>query len=359
MAEVSARQPLTYRDAGLDLGLYDEGIRQILQLVRSTYTANVIPLENGFAGLFRLPVSRSLFGQRYQRPVLVACTDGVGTKLKVARMMGRHNTVGIDLVAMSVNDCLAVGGQPLIFLDYVALPKDDPPLLAQIIAGIVEGCHKAGCVLLGGETAILPDTYSEGDYDLVGFCVGIAEEYKVVTGSSIRPGDVLVGIASTGLHSNGYSLARKAVFERARLSVDTYVPELGRTVGEALLEPTAIYVAPVCDVLRHYRVKRVIRGLAHITGGGLPGNVERILPANCDAVFHSRLWPRPPIFDWLARLGPVEEAEMYRVFNMGLGMILVVRPYYAESVRERIRSYGFDCWIVGEVVPGSGKVRID
>ena len=267
-------------------------------------------------------------------------------------MTGVHNTVGIDLVAMSVNDAICCGAEPLFFLDYVAMPKDDPPLLEQIVEGITAGCLQSDCALLGGETAIMPDLYAPGDYDLAGFCVGVVERQDVIDGSAIAPGDVVIGVASSGLHSNGFSLVRKIVFEIAGLTVDDHVEELGKTVGEALLEPTRIYVRPVREVLSYYRVKSVVHGIAHITGGGLHENLERILPEGVRVVIDRDSWTVPPVFAWLQRLGEVEPAEMDRVFNMGVGLVLVVSPYYAESIRHQLADCGLESWLIGRVEEG-------
>src|SRR5919204_4646413 len=236
---------LTYRDAGLDLDLYEQSLAAMPPLLKRTHSPRVLDGLGGSASLFSLDYNSRLFARNYRRPVLVTCTDGVGSKLKVAVLAGKHDTVGIDLVAMSVNDALCTGGEPLVFLDYLAMPKDDPKLTREIIKGISDGCLEAECALVGGETAILPDVYQPGDYDLAGFCVGVVEREHIIDGRSIRPGDAVLGLASTGLHSNGYSLVRKIVFEHAGLKVDEFIPELGRTVGEALLEPTRIYVRPV------------------------------------------------------------------------------------------------------------------
>src|SRR5262249_3995917 len=252
-------------------------------------------------------------------------------------LMNKHDTVGIDLVAMSVNDALCTGGEPLIFLDYLAMPRDDPALTRDLIKGISDGCMDADCALVGGETAILPDFYAPGDYDMAGFCVGVVERDHIITGRTIRPGDVVLGLASTGLHSNGYSLVRKVVFEHAKLKVTDFVPELGRTVGEELLEPTRIYVRPVKTILQHYPVKkRVGRGLAHLTGEGLPGKWPRVLPPGCRVVLKRGSWPVPPVFPWLQRLGGIEQAEMETVFNMGIGFVMIVSAYYAESIQRRL-----------------------
>src|SRR5271155_2589879 len=257
---------LTYRDAGVDLELYEKSLAAMVPLLKRTHTPRVLDGFGGFASLFSLDYNSRLFAKNYRHPVLVSCTDGVGTKLKIAGLMKKHDTVGIDLVAMSVNDCLCTGGEPLLFLDYLALPSDDPPLIKELIKGISAGCIDADCALVGGETAILPDFYQPGDYDMAGFCVGVVERSHIIDGRGIQVGDKVLGLASTGLHSNGYSLVRKVVFEHAGLKAADFVPELGRTVGEELLEPTRIYVRPIKTLLNHYPVKkRVIRGLAHIT----------------------------------------------------------------------------------------------
>lgn len=346
----------TYKDAGVDLDLYADSMRRVQQLLSRTHSPRVIGLEGGFAGLFQLDFASPLFARRYEDPVLVSCTDGVGTKLKVATRVGVHNTVGIDLVAMSINDALCCGAEPLFFLDYVAMSHDDPPLLEQIVQGITSGCLQADCALLGGETAIMPDIYSRGDYDLAGFCVGVVDRKRIIDGRSIAASDVLIGIPSSGLHSNGYSLVRKIVFEIAGLDAQDHVEELGRTVGEALLEPTRIYARPLRQILGHYKVKSVVHGIAHITGGGVRDNLERILPDGCQAVLRKESWPTPPVFTWLARLGEVEPTEMERVFNMGLGLILVVSPFYAESIRAQLLQNGLESFSIGQIIAGPPSV---
>jgi phosphoribosylformylglycinamidine cyclo-ligase len=346
----------TYKDAGVDLEVYAESMARLPSLIRSTYSPRVIRADGGFAGLFQLDFSNELFARRYKDPVLVSCTDGVGTKLKVAIMAGVHDTVGQDLVAMSVNDAICVGAEPLFFLDYVAMSHDDPERLEQIVGGIAAGCVEADCALLGGETAIMPDLYAGGDYDLAGFCVGVAERAKLLDGSDIAAGDIVLGVASSGLHSNGYSLARKAVFEIAGLSIDDRVDELGGTVGEALLEPTRIYARPVRRVMTHYKVKHVIHGIAHITGGGLAENLERIMPEGARAELDRASWPVPAVFQWLQRIGDIDEAEMFRVFNMGIGLVLVVSPYYADSIRHQLAGDGLESWALGTIVEGDRGV---
>jgi phosphoribosylformylglycinamidine cyclo-ligase len=343
---------VTYKDAGVDLDTYRQAMARLPSVLARTYTARVLPLDGGFAGLFQLDFGGHLFSRKYEDPVLVACSDGVGTKLKVACAAGIHGTMGIDLVAMSVNDALCCGAEPLFFLDYVAMPKDDPVLLEQLVEGVAAGCIDADCALLGGETAILPDLYAPGDYDLAGFCVGVVPRKRLIDGSAIVPGDVVLGLASTGLHSNGFSLARKIVFEIAGLTVGDYVEELGQTVGQALLAPTRIYVRPVRQVLLNYRVKAVVHGIAHITGGGLHENLARILPAGVQVLIDRGSWPMPPVFPWLQRLGEVEQAEMDQVFNMGIGLVLVVSPHFADSIRARLTRSDVKSWQIGRVREG-------
>ena len=342
----------TYKDAGVDLDKYAQAMARLPRLISRTHTPRVLRLEGGFAGLFRLDFANHLFAHNYRDPVLVSCTDGVGTKLKVASLTGVHSTVGIDLVAMSVNDAICCGAEPLFFLDYVAMSHDDPPLLEKIVQGVAAGCLESDCALLGGETAIMPDLYAPGDYDLAGFCVGVVERKHLIDGSAIVPDDVLIGVASSGLHSNGFSLARKIVFEIAQLKANQYVEELEQTVGAALLEPTQIYVRPLRKILSHYKVKSVVHGIAHVTGGGLQQNLGRILPQEIQVVLDRGSWPVPPVFTWLQRLGEVEQAEMERVFNMGVGLVLVVSPFYAESIRRQLKRAGLRSWQIGRVRQG-------
>ena len=342
----------TYKDAGLDLDLYAQAMARLPGLMARTQSPRVMPLPGGFAGLFQLDFASPLFARKYENPVLVSCTDGVGTKLKVAMMADRHDTVGIDLVAMSVNDALCCGAEPLFFLDYVAMSKDDPPRLEQIVSGITAGCLASDCALLGGETAIMPDLYAPGDYDLAGFCVGVVERNRVIDGRAITPGDVVLGLSSSGLHSNGYSLVRKVVFERAGLGINDYVDELSATVADTLLTPTRIYVQPIRKLLAHYKVKGVVHGIAHITGGGLLENLGRILPQGVRAVINRDSWRVPPVFPWLARLGEIEDDEMARVFNMGLGLVIVVSAFYADSIAQQLKHEGLECFTIGHIAAG-------
>ena len=347
----------TYKDAGVDLETYQESMRRIPQLAQRTFCPRVKDLPGGFAGLFRLDFASRLFARNYQDPVLVSCTDGVGTKLKVAQLIGRHNTVGIDLVAMCVNDAVCCGAEPLFFLDYLAMSHDEPDLVQDLVEGISQGCLIADCALIGGETAIMPDLYQRGDYDLAGFCVGVAEERSVIDGSAIAPGDVVVGLASSGLHSNGYSLVRRIVFDLAGLGIADPLPELETDVGELLLTPTEIYVRPVRKVLTHYKVKSVVHGIAHITGGGLQENIERVLPDNVAVMINNDSWEIPAVFPWLQKLGSVDTEEMRRVFNMGIGMTLIVSPYYADSVQRMLSDQGVTCWKIGDVRAGQRSVQ--
>ena len=350
-------EPIDYKAAGVDLDAYDQTMAALPPLLRRTYSPRVIDWPGGFAGLFRLDDNIRLLTRTYRDPVLVACTDGVGTKLKLAFSTGRHSTVGIDLVAMSVNDCLCAGAEPLLFLDYVAMGTDDPETTRQVVKGVSDGCVEAECALLGGETAILPDFYKPGEYDLAGFCLGVVERKGIIDGKAIRPGDKVIGLASSGLHSNGYSLARKIAFDHAGLQPGSHVEALGRTVADEFLEPTRIYVRALKTVYRHYRVKKIVHGIAHITGGGLIDNPPRILPEGCGMEL-TRNWDVPPVFPWLQGLGGVPDAEMFRVFNMGIGLILVVAEYYAEAIARSLREeVGQPAWVIGRVVEGDRTVR--
>jgi phosphoribosylformylglycinamidine cyclo-ligase len=361
----------TYKDSGVDLDIYRESMSRLPRLLRRTHTPRVLPAEGGFAGLFQLDFKDGLFARRYQDPVLVSGTDGVGTKLKVAQRAGRHDSVGVDLVAMCVNDVLCCGAEPLFFLDYVAMGRDDPALLESIVSGISDGCVESDMALIGGETAIMPDMYLADDYDLAGFCVGVVERHKVIDGSTIVPGDVALGVASSGLHSNGYSLVRKIVFEIAGLDVDDVLPQgvagavsdresasetPPATVGDILLRPTNIYARAVRGVLNYYKVKGVVHGIAHITGGGLHENLARVLPAGVGVTIDRGSWPVAPVFIWLQQLGNVDDAEMYSVFNMGIGMVLVVSPYYAESIQQQLAKSGLASWLIGRAVEGKQEV---
>ena len=353
----SKNQGVTYRDAGVDLETYQQSMSRLPRLMHRTFSSRVMQLDGGFAGLFRLDNKKRLFSRNYRDPVLVSGTDGVGTKLKVAQMVGRHDTVGIDLVAMCINDIICCGAEPLFFLDYVAMSHDDPERLEQIVTGISEGCLQAEAALLGGETAIMPDLYQPGDYDLAGFTVGVVENKNLIDGQQIAADDVVIGLNSNGFHSNGYSLVRKAVFEHAGLTNEDQVDELGETVGDLLLRPTLIYASAVRAILKHYRVKSVVHGIAHITGGGLQENIERILPKKIDIEIDPSAWATPPLFSWLQKLGQIADDEMQRVFNMGIGLTLIVSPYYAENICRMLSEAGFANQVIGVAKTGSGQVR--
>jgi phosphoribosylformylglycinamidine cyclo-ligase len=347
----------TYKDAGVDLDVYAESMRRLPRLMHRTFSPRVLARDGGFAGLFQLDFPGKLFARNYQEPVLVSGTDGVGTKLKIAQQTGIHNTVGIDLVAMCVNDLLCTGAEPLFFLDYVAMGKDDPVRLEQIVSGISDGCVVGDMALLGGETAIMPDMYGEADYDLAGFAVGVVERKRLIDGSLIAEGDVVLGIASSGLHSNGFSLVRKIIADAGLQWDDRPEPLGGPSIAEICLTPTQIYSNAVRTVQSHYRVKQVIHGLAHITGGGIEENLDRILPKGLDAEIDPASWQPPQIFRFLQQTGAVEDAEMRRVFNMGIGMAMVVSEFYAPSIQAQLEQAGFATRPIGRVTFGSGKVR--
>ena len=338
---------LTYRDAGVDIEAGDEAVRRIARLARATLRPEVLGGIGGFAGFVRVPTG-------YREPVLVSSTDGVGTKLKVAFLADRHDTVGVDLVAMGVNDVLAHGAEPLYFLDYIATARLDPDRVETLVRGVAEGCRQAGCALVGGETAELPDLYAPGEYDLAGFAVGIVERAGIVDGAGVRPGDVVVGLASSGLHANGYSLARRIVFDGLRLRLDDVLPGTGRTVADELLMPTRIYVKPVLALLRDVPV----RAMAHVTGGGITGNLPRVLPEGCRAVIRKSAWTVPPVFGTLAGSGRVTEAEMFATFNMGIGYTLVVRAADAGRACGALGASGEHAVPIGEIVAGARGVEL-
>lgn len=337
----------TYRQAGVDIEAGNEFVRRITPLVRSTFRPEVLTDLGGFGGLFRFDPSR------YREPVLVSGTDGVGTKLKIAFLMDKHDTVGIDLVAMSVNDIAVSGAEPLFFLDYFATGKLAIGVAETVVRGIAEGCRQAGCALIGGETAEMPSFYPDGEYDLAGFAVGVVDRQKIIDGHDIVPGDLLVGLASTGLHSNGFSLARRVLLDDAGLTLSSRVDDLAHSLGETLLTPTRIYVRTVLKLIVAHRIK----GIAHVTGGGITENLPRVFPQGRLGLIRRGSWAVPPIFPLIQRLGRVEEEEMYRVFNMGIGLILVVPAEEAEKVVMSARQEGETAWIIGEVAQGSAVER--
>lgn len=347
----------SYRDAGVDLEAADQFVDRIGRLVRRTYGPRVLGGHGAFAGALRLDYDEKLFARNYRDPVLVACTDGVGSKLLVAIQMKRFETIGIDLVAMNVNDMLCCGAEPLMFLDYLAVHSIDQDVLTSVVAGIAHGCEQAGCALIGGETAEMPDLYRRGHFDLAGFAVGVVERSRMLAPARVRPGDDIVGLASSGLHSNGYSLARRLLLEDVRLKLDARVRPLDAPLGDVLLRPTRIYVRPVLDVLRRYRARPPISGIAHITGSGLPGNLPRMAPPDCDIVINRGAWPVPPIFSLLAHHG-VSEEEMFRVFNMGIGLALSVRPKSTAAVERALNRAGETAMVIGRVRRGRGQVEL-
>jgi phosphoribosylformylglycinamidine cyclo-ligase len=337
---------MDYREAGVDIEASRSFVQQIQGLVESTRRSEVLGGIGGFSGLFQLPAG-------YREPVLVSSTDGVGTKLKLAQQCDRHDTVGIDLVAMCVNDVLTCGAEPLFFLDYLATGKLNPDQLTQVVAGIAEGCQQASCALLGGETAEMPGFYQLGEYDLAGFCVGIVEKSQILDGSQVQVGDVVVGLASQGVHSNGFSLIRKILEITNHTLKDYPEPLAGKSLGDILLTPTRIYVKPV---LTARQTGFEIHGMAHITGGGLPENLPRCLGANQSVQIDPKCWSVPPIFQWLASVGAINAAEMFNTFNMGIGFVLLVPSLQADQVISWFTSEGLSAWAIGEVVVGSGGV---
>ncbi|MDP3182085.1 MAG: phosphoribosylformylglycinamidine cyclo-ligase [Desulfobaccales bacterium] len=334
MAEV-----FTYKNAGVDIDKAEAFIQKIRPLVKSTYRTGVLGEIGGFGGLFHLDV------QKYRDPVLVSATDGVGTKIKIAILMDRHDTIGIDLVAMCVNDIIVHGAKPLFFLDYLAMGELSTQTATRIIEGITAGCRQAQCSLIGGETAEMPGIYQAGDYDLAGFVVGVVERDQIIDGSEIAVGHRLIGIASSGLHANGYSLVRKVLLERHGYSVQDEIPELGGPLGAELLKPTCIYAETVLNLRRDFPLS----GISHITGGGLTDNVPRILPKSCQAVIHRNSWPTPPIFGFLKEKGNIPEVEMLRTFNNGIGLVVVVAEELVADVLLRLQGLNEKGYVIGEI----------
>lgn len=328
-----------YKSAGVDIEAGEQVVRNIKELVRTTFRPEVLTDLGGFSGLFQPRTGV------YREPILAAATDGVGTKLKLAFAMDRHDTVGIDAVAMCVNDLLAQGAEPLFFLDYLAVGKINNKTAVEIIRGVAEGCRQAGCALLGGETAEMPGFYPPGEYDLAGFAVGMVEKDKILPSKEMFPGDLLIGLASTGLHSNGFSLVRKVLLEHAKLSLKQYSDLLGCLLGEELLKPTKIYVPLVLPLLRNYFIK----GIAHITGGGIELNLPRIFPPGIGAVVEKKRWIAPPVFEMIREAGPVPEREMFRTFNMGIGMILVVPDDSAAGILRQLEEAKWPAWVIGRL----------
>lgn len=337
------KRTISYKDAGVDIEAGERFVKLIKPLARRTFTPAVKGDLGGFAAFFAPDLSP------YRRPVLVASTDGVGTKLKIATLMGRYDTIGIDLVAMCVNDVVVTGAAPLFFLDYLAIPKLDVAQGVKIMEGIAQGCLEAGCALIGGETAEMPGLCPMGEFEVAGFVVGIVEEEDIIDGGKISPGDAIVGLASSGLHSNGYTLARRILLEELGLRLNEAAAGLSVPLGEELLKPTRIYVKTIHSLLRTFRIK----GMAHITGGGLPGNIIRILPPGCKALIYKGKWEPPPIFH-LIRKGGVVEEEMWRTFNNGIGMALILPAEQVEELICKAGGLGETAYLIGEVVAGEG-----
>jgi phosphoribosylformylglycinamidine cyclo-ligase len=330
---------VSYKDAGVDIEKGDAFVQAIKPMVESTFRPEVLTKIGGFAGCF------SLNPERYKKPILVSSTDGVGTKLRVAFLMNRHDTVGIDLVAMCVNDIVVSGAKPLFFLDYIATSKLDTEKATKVISGIVKGCIEAECSLIGGETAEMPGFYKGEEYDLAGFAVGIVENSQVIDGSGVTVGDKLIGIASSGLHSNGFSLVRKLLFDQLKLDLEKRVEEIGEVLGEELLRPTRIYAKTVLNLTRDFNIV----GIAHITGGGITGNLPRIIPKGCRAIVQKGTWDIPPIFSFLKEKGKISDEEMLGIFNNGIGMVLVVRSKEVDDILTRLHSLGEKAFVIGEV----------
>ncbi|MDR3231679.1 MAG: phosphoribosylformylglycinamidine cyclo-ligase [Synergistaceae bacterium] len=348
---ISPESSFSYRDAGVDIEAGNRSVDAIREAVESTRRAEVLGGVGGFGGLFALDASR------YRDPVLVSGTDGVGTKLQVAFMMGRHGTIGQDAVAMCANDVLVQGAEPLFFLDYLAVGKLDPSQVAEVVRGVAAACRESGCALIGGETAEMAGFYKTGEYDIAGFCVGVAERERLLPRADIAPGDVLVGLPSSGLHSNGFSLVRKICFDHKKMTVETQVPELGGPLGEELLRPTRLYPKIVLPLLSG--TGHGIRGMVHVTGGGFYDNIPRVLPEGTAVRVDPKNWTIPPIFTLLQRWGNVADAEMFRTFNMGIGLILVVEAGRVASVIGELRARGEDAREIGAVVAGGREVHIE
>jgi phosphoribosylformylglycinamidine cyclo-ligase len=333
-------KPLTYADAGVDIDKASDFVKVIKKIAKQTHKYGVMDEIGGFGGLFSLNV------ENYEKPILVSSTDGVGTKLKIAFMMKKHDTIGIDLVAMSVNDIIVQGAKPLFFLDYLSMGKLKTDIAAEVIKGIGTGCNQAMCTLIGGETAEMPGFYGQDEYDLAGFAVGIVDNNKIVDGSEIHVGNQIIGIASSGLHSNGYSLVRKICFDILKLKIDTHVPELGKTIGKELLIPTKIYSKSIRQIIRDLHVL----GIAHITGGGIEDNILRIIPKACNLVIRKGTWDVPPIFPFLQQAAKISDHEMRRTFNNGIGMAVIVSEKDVQDVLERLNGMKEKAVVIGEII---------
>lgn len=341
MAEEKKAQ-LTYADAGVDIDAGNRAVELMKNNVRATYRPEVMGDLGGFGGLF------ALNNKKYEQPVLVSGTDGVGTKLKIAFMMDKHDTIGQDAVAMCVNDILVQGAEPLFFLDYLAVDKVRSEQVANIVAGVARACKESGCALIGGETAEMAGFYAQGEYDIAGFCVGVVDKAQMITGAEIKAGDVILGLPSSGLHSNGFSLVRKICFEVQNLSLEQEIPEFSRTLGLELLEPTRLYPSVCLPLIEKFKIK----GMVHITGGGFYENIPRVLPEDCNAVIDTAAWPMPAIFAKLQEWGNVPWKEMYRTFNMGIGMILIVDALEAKLIQAALTEKNENYYVLGQITSG-------
>ncbi|MBM4054006.1 MAG: phosphoribosylformylglycinamidine cyclo-ligase [Planctomycetes bacterium] len=351
-----SRKKLSYKKSGVDIDTKGCFTSDIYSKMQTTFDGRVIENPGGYGGLFALN-SRL---KKYRQPVLVSSTDGVGTKLKIAFMMKKHDTIGIDLVAMCVNDIIVLGAEPLFLLDYLASSKIVPAVLHEVIDGIVEGCRQAGCALIGGETPEMPGFYQKGEYDIAGFVVGVVEKDKIIDGKNIKPGDVVLGLGSNGIHSNGYSLVRKVFFDKAGMKPSRSLRHYGlkTTLGEELIKPTRIYVKPILKILDKYKNGGIIKGMAHITGGGLLENVPRILPEGCSVRIDKTGWNVPAIFKIIQDIGNIDEHEMFRVFNMGIGLVVIVSALNSKKILTDLKNAGESATIIGEVTEGEGIVQI-
>lgn len=352
-------KPLTYAGSGVSIDAGDRFVGSIGSAMRRTFGPRVIDNPGGFAGLFRLDYNEKLFKRNYREPVLVACADGVGTKIKLAAQTGIYTGIGVDLVAMNVNDLVVQGAEPLFFLDYIATGALDPALALEVVEGVSRACKACGAALLGGETAEMPGVYAPGEMDLAGFSVGVVELDRAMDTERVEPGDIVLGLASDGAHSNGYTLVRAAL-ERGGVDPADVHPALpaGKSVGEHLMEPTRLYAPAIVKLLREYKVKKIVSGMAHITGGGLEGNLSRALHDGVDAQIRRGSWEPHPVFPFLREIGGIDPDEMDRVFNMGIGYCVIVRPSFADSVAGKLRKAGERVLPIGEVVSGSGRVRL-
>ena len=350
------KRGISYRDAGVDIDTKGQFTTGIYSKMQTTFSPRVIENPDGFGGLFAL---NSRF-KKYRQPVLVSSTDGVGTKLKIAFMMDKHDTIGIDLVAMCVNDIIVLGAEPLFLLDYLASSKIVPKVLHEVIDGIAEGCRQAGCALIGGETPEMPGFYHEGEYDIAGFVVGVVEKDKIVSGKTIKPGDMVIGLSSSGVHSNGFSLVRKVFFDKAKMKITQSLTKYGlnTTLGEELIRSTKIYAESILKVLNKHKTKKIIKGMAHITGGGLLDNIPRILPDGCAVTLERSRWNVPKIFKIIQDVGNINDQEMFHVFNMGIGMVLIVSKSDEKTILNDLRHAKEPGTVIGEVVKGNRIVQV-